>query len=66
MKGEPKSSRWVVLLLPLLLRSASAEAQGNPEPPGPPRPKIAFEETAVVASGLSPGEKVVWFGVPTL
>jgi hypothetical protein len=38
-----------------------AAAQGNP--PGKPELKITFEAQAVVASGLTPGEKVAWFGV---
>lgn len=29
----------------------------------PPKPAIAFEAEAVAASGLTPGETVVWFGV---
>jgi len=28
-----------------------------------PAPQIAFEDAAVVASGLTPGKPVVWFGV---
>ncbi|HEX6900064.1 MAG TPA: hypothetical protein VF789_10140 [Thermoanaerobaculia bacterium] len=44
------------LLLGLLL-CGNAGAQGKPEP------RIAFEDEAVVASGLTPGKTVAWFGV---
>lgn len=47
------------LLLPLLL-AGRAFAQGNSEKPDP---RIAFEDAAVTASGLTPGKGVVWFGV---
>jgi hypothetical protein len=46
-------------LLPLLL-AGTAFAQGNS---GKPDPKIAFEDAAVTASGLTPGKAVIWFGV---
>ena len=46
------------LLLPL-----AKPAGGQAAPPSKPDPRIAFEESAVVATGLTPGEKVVWFGV---
>jgi len=47
--------------LPLcLLLAGTALAQGNPEKPAP---RIAFEESGVVASGLTPGKQVVWFAV---
>ena len=42
-----------------LLLCGNAWAQGNPKP----EPRIAFEESAVVASGLTPGKTVAWFGV---
>ena len=38
-----------------------AVAQGNPS--DKPKLGLAFEERAVVASGLTAKEKVVWFGV---
>jgi hypothetical protein len=52
--------RRLPVLLPLcllLVAVASARAQGTPAP------RISFEESAVVASGLPAGEKVVWLGV---
>ncbi len=52
---------WGVPVLTLILLPAWAGAQGNPNPGG--GPAIAFEASAVVASGLSPGKTVVWFGV---
>jgi hypothetical protein len=44
----------------VLATSAAAQA-----PPGNPKPalQIAFEATAVTASGLTPGQPVIWFGV---
>lgn len=39
----------------------AVEAQTPPPPK--PEPRIAFEAGAVVASGLTPKEKVVWFAV---
>ena len=51
----------MLLLLALLLPPAKAGAQAAPPPR--PAPRLVFEESAVVASGLAPGEKVVWFGV---
>jgi hypothetical protein len=48
---------WGLLFLTLLLVPAMAGAQGNQSP------VIVFEANAVVASGLSPGKTVVWFGV---
>lgn len=46
----------------ITLASAALLAQA---PPGSPKPvlQITFEETAVAASGLTPGKQVVWFGV---
>lgn len=46
-----------LLVLGLLTISGTARAQTKPEP------RIAFEETAVVASGLTPGKAVAWLGV---
>ncbi|HSG41503.1 MAG TPA: hypothetical protein VLE27_17810 [Thermoanaerobaculia bacterium] len=46
-----------LLVLGLLTGSGTARAQGEPEP------RVAFEETAVVASGLTPGKPVAWLGV---
>jgi hypothetical protein len=43
-----------------LLFAGAVLAQGNS---GKPNPRIAFEEAAVTASGLTPGKAVVWFGV---
>ncbi|MBW8876539.1 MAG: hypothetical protein JF614_16360 [Acidobacteria bacterium] len=48
---------WWFLLLVSLLLSPPSWAQGKPAL------AITFEESAVVASGLSPGKTVVWFGV---
>jgi hypothetical protein len=48
---------WGLLFLTLVLVPALAGAQRNPSP------AISFEANAVVASGLSPGKTVVWFGV---
>ena len=47
---------WLLVCL-LLLPAAQAVGQGNPGP------SLSFEENAVVASGLTAGEKAVWFGV---
>jgi hypothetical protein len=47
---------WLLVCL-LLLPAAQAVGQGNPGP------RISFEEKAVVVSGLTAGEKAVWFGV---
>ena len=47
------------LLLSLLL-AGTAFAQGNS---GKLDPKIAFEDAAVTANGLTPGKPVIWFGV---
>lgn len=46
-----------LLLLGLSLAPGPAGAQGKPDP------RIAFESSAVVASGLTPGRSVAWFGV---
>lgn len=43
----------------LLLSAGAAGAQGSPKP----APRIAFEEGAVVASGMTPGKRVAWFAV---
>jgi hypothetical protein len=47
-------------LLLFLLLAGTAFAQGNS---GKPDPQIAFDDTAVTASGLTPGKPVIWFGV---
>jgi hypothetical protein len=52
-------SVWLSVLL-LLVSAGAVLAQGNS---GKPSPRIAFEESAVTASGLTPGKIVVWFGV---
>src|ERR1700709_6868 len=55
-----------LFLLPLaLLIALASTALTGQAPPGKPGPtlQIAFEETAVAASGLTPGRQVVWFGV---
>src|SRR5436853_6755395 len=51
------SVQWWFLLLVSLLLSPPSWSQGKPAL------AITFEESAVVASGLSPGKTVVWFGV---
>lgn len=51
--------RSAAAILVFLLSLGLAGAQTAP----PPKPKIAFEAKAVAASGLTPGETVVWFGV---
>jgi hypothetical protein len=48
-------------LLLLLLLAGAALAQSDK--PVTPDPRIAFEESAVVASGLTPGKPVAWFAV---
>jgi hypothetical protein len=51
-------SRGLLLSLSLsLLIAGTAFAQGTPSP------QINFEQAAVVASGLTPGKTVVWFGI---
>lgn len=62
MKRKGSLRRFMVLVASLLSTEA-AQSQGNPVTPTPPDPKLAFEESAVVASGLTANEKVVWFGV---
>ena len=57
-----KQSLPLSLLLSLLF-AGTVLAQGNPNPPAKPDPALAFEESAVVASGMTPGRSVVWFGV---
>jgi hypothetical protein len=47
-------------LLVGLLMGGAVLAQGAPPPPDP---TLTFEDSAVVASGLTPGKQVVWFGV---
>ncbi|HTG33117.1 MAG TPA: hypothetical protein VLB76_09315 [Thermoanaerobaculia bacterium] len=47
------------LLLGLLIAGA-ATGQGTPPPSDP---QLTFEDSAVVASGLTPGKAVAWFGV---
>jgi hypothetical protein len=46
--------RWFLVPMGLLI-SAASWAQS--------KPAITFEDSAVVASGLTPGKSVVWFGV---
>ncbi|HEX3555794.1 MAG TPA: hypothetical protein VIA62_21460 [Thermoanaerobaculia bacterium] len=54
---RPLSVPWWSLLLVSLAFSPPSWAQGKPAL------TITFEESAVVASGLSPGKTVIWFGV---
>src|SRR5436309_1154031 len=56
MKTPPLS------LLPALFIALASTALTAQAPPKPTL-QIAFEETAVAASGLTPGKQVVWFGV---
>jgi hypothetical protein len=59
------SSRPFLLLI-LFLTAAleqSAVAQVKPRPAGKSVPQITFEDSAVVASGMTPGQGVIWFGV---
>jgi hypothetical protein len=54
------------LLLCGLLTAALAQnavAQARPRPAGKSLPQITFEDSAVVASGMTPGQGVIWFGV---
>jgi hypothetical protein len=55
------------LLLPLLLAGSALAQTPTDSPPPSENPKpalqISFEETAVAASGLTPGKQVIWFGV---
>ena len=53
--------KQILLALAALLLPPPLAAQGNPS--DKPKPGLAFEERAVVASGLTAKEKVVWFGV---
>jgi len=53
-------SKPLLSLLGALLITGASHAQGNS---GKPDPRIAFEEAAVTASGLTPGKTVIWFGV---
>lgn len=48
------------LLLSLFVVIADPAFAQKPDKPGP---QIAFEDAAVVASGLTPGKPVIWFGV---
>jgi hypothetical protein len=48
------------LLLSLLLTGTALAQSGEPVTPDP---RIAFDESAVVASGLTPGKPVAWFAV---
>jgi hypothetical protein len=57
---EERMRRLLLLSLLSLLLAGSAFAQGNS---GKPDPKIAFEDAAVTASGLTPGKAVIWLGV---
>jgi hypothetical protein len=50
-------SRAGAVLAVMVFGAGMAEGQT------PAAPQITFQETAVVASGLPPGGKVVWFGV---
>lgn len=52
----PHRSAAAILVFLLSLGLAGAQT-------APPKPEIAFEAEAVAASGLTPGETVVWFGV---
>ncbi len=63
MKWSPPLSVPAFLFL-LLVIPGMAGAQTSPPPK--PQPQIAFEAAAVVATGLTPGEKVVWLGVERL
>ena len=56
-----RRTRSSSLFLFCLLLASAAFAQDNPAKPD--KPQIVFAETAVVASGLTPGQTVVWFGV---
>ncbi len=47
---------FALLLVSGLLIAGATVAQGA-------APRIAFEDQAVVASGLTPGKSVAWFGV---
>lgn len=51
--------RLPLWLFACLLLSPAVQALGQ----GTPEPSLSFEESAVVASGLTAGEKAVWFGV---
>jgi hypothetical protein len=62
MKRGMSLALKILLIIPLLAVRA-AGAQGNPTTPAQPDLKLAFEKSAVVASGLPPGSQVVWFGV---
>ena len=49
---------WFLMSIGLSIAAASwAQSSG---------PAITFEDSAVVASGLSPGKTVVWFGIERL
>jgi hypothetical protein len=59
-------ARWPLSFVPgllALLSAGIASAQGTPPSSPKPQPRISFEEKAVVASGLTPGGTVAWFGV---
>lgn len=49
--------RLLLIICLFLLPAVQVLGQGNPGP------RISFEEKAVVVSGLTAGEKAVWFGV---
>jgi hypothetical protein len=65
VKAAPKgpSRSGVLWLVMATVGWAAAAGQGNPGTPPRQELKLAFEAQAVVASGLTPGKKVVWFGV---
>jgi hypothetical protein len=57
------SSTLVLGLLIAGIAFAQGTAQGSPGKPAKPALQVAFEDSALVASGLTPGQPVVWFGV---
>lgn len=56
-------SRAGVLSILMVLLAAGAAYARTPAAMGKSAPQITFEDSAVVASGLTPGRPVAWFGV---
>jgi hypothetical protein len=63
MSRSRSLSLALVMLVPLLWVVSAVAAWGKPAKLDKSTLQIAFQDTAVVASGLTPGQSVIWFGV---